>query len=451
MKTFFVTVPKGIDIKNFLLGRFYRAAREHPDVRLVVFTEPDRLEACRAAFAHERCLIEPLPDIGKEDSATLRIFRIIFMSSIPSESIWIRQKYALLDGGSYLSFLVKRGLWLLGHLGWWHAAIRWFDWHAVRNDRLWDDYFQQYRPDAVFATNLMLEYDFAMLKAAKRRGIPMLAMMRSWDNPSSKVMLRAFPDHLLLQNHVMVGEVTGWDRYPRERISVIGFPQFDDYVNPEWFVTKEAFAREHGLDPAKRWIVYFTGPFLTGVLNQKDRGDHVEMIQHAIDAGAITNAMIIARIHPNDPVEFKSGLEKIPRLTFGKNFQFNADDVKTLMNLLRHADVAVHAGSTIGLEAAIFDRPIVLLSFNGYHDEAVKFQHRLDICLDHTTHYVEAQTCQGMWRVRNEGELIEAIKSYLERPAMHAEGRKCLRERLITNLDGYAGDRAFAALMKVSE
>lgn len=451
MKTFFVTLASGMEIKNWMLGDFYKLAKDRDRTRFIFFVSPDKLESCRKTFASPNFIFEPMVDLKLASRPLKEAFRIVALSSIPTETIWIRQKTTYAKGGSILGFLTKRFFWILGHTRIWRALLRLIEYYFFCEDKVWKECFDKYKPDAVFATALLLEEDTSLIKYAKRRGISTLGIPRSWDNFTSKLFLRVFPDILLVQNHRMMGEATKLCDYPKNRIRVIGLPQFDHYLDPSWYMPKSELARIFGVDPDKRWIAYFTGGLPTVVLAQEDYGDQIEMLKRAIDDGGIGDVALVLRPHPNDASGLKEKFSKIiPVLDFGKGFDFSYDDVKLLISLIRASNVVVILGSTIALEAAIFDRPTILAGFNGYRDEKIPWCNKLSVALDHTTHYVDVQKTGALWRVANEKEFIEAVKTYLEKPELHRDGRVCLVKELVEPLDGKAGERAFKILLSLA-
>lgn len=450
MKTVFINAPENVEIKNFLYGNFYRAAKDDPEIKLVVFVNPNKVSECRRIFGHERCIIESAVDLKIEKQFFKKIFRIVSLSSIPTQSLWIRQKATYLNGGSFLSLIVKRCFWFLGHTKVWRVLLRKIEYYFFWDDLVWKTYFDKYRPDAVFAPSLMIQDDTAFLKYAKRRGVPSVGMVRSWDNFTTKLLLRVFPDLLLVQNSTMREEASSLDDFPEEKIRVVGFAQFDNYRNPDWFVNKDEVGARIGVDPAKRWIIYFTGGLPTVVFDKEATYTaHIKILKQAQDAGEFGNAVIFVRAHPTDPLGVEA-LSGVPILNFGKNFAYNIDDMKLLMNIMRFADVTVNLGSTMSLEAAIYNKPIVLAGFNGTDaEEDIPWQRRISVALDHTTHYKYVQETGGVWRVSNEKELIHAVKTYLENPKLYEDGRTKIVDKLVGPIDGGAGRRVLEMLKSV--
>lgn len=437
MKTIFITALTGLEIRNFLTSDFYRLIQARPDLRLVVFVDRAKYEFCKDKFARANCVIEPVVDIGTARRPLRRFLNTIAYASIASPTIEFRQRRAYLNGGSFWGYWAKHFIWLLGHSRLWRALLRGAEWYFFRDDKLWAPYFEKYSPAVVLGTSLTLNEDTAMLKHARRRGIPIVGMVRSWDNLTSKTFLRIHPDLLLVQNPHMVEEAVNLADMPKDRIRVVGFPQFDYYLNPDWHISKEELGRLWGVDPQKRWVVYFTGGLPLSVLDKRDYTDHVLMLLGACERGLLGQAIsVLVRVHPNDDIILREKASQVPKLDFGKGFDFSWDDTKLLLNLLRSSDVTVNLGSTIALEAAIFDRPLVLAAFDGYDEEKLPWQNRLSVTLSNTVHYCDVEKTGGAWRVENEKDLIRAVKTYLENPTLHSEGRKKIVDTLVGPVGG---------------
>ena len=326
--------------------------------------------------------------------------------------------------------------------------MRLVEYYIFREDKLWGAYFDKYKSDVAFGAGMIAEVGTTMVKYARRCDIPTVGMMRSWDNFTSKGFLRVHPDILLVQNQSMVKEAMVLNSFPKNRIRVVGFPRWDHYLDPAWHMTKVEFADKFNLDPRKRWIVYFGGGLLLGLFNLPETGDHVSMLNRAIQRGEIVNACTVIRPHPSYTQYLSEEAKKSPVLAFGKGWDFMFDELKLLLNLVRLSDVTLNLGSTMALEAAIFDKPSVLVSFTGFVDDAkLPWHRRPSVALDNTLHYKIVEKTGGVWRVYNEKELVHAVKTYLENPELHREGRKRIVEELVGPLDGQCGRRALENLL----
>ena len=454
MKTIFITVQLGAEIKNWFLGDFYKLCKENPEVKLVVFTHAETLEKYRQQFWHERCTFEILPDLKLGQRKAKMYFRILSFASLPTSAALFRLKYFYLNGGSYLMFFAKRLIWLLGHTRIWRSLIRLTEFYFFRDEGAWREYFERYQPDVVFAPTTYRDADVTMIKYAKRHGVPAVGMLRGWDNMSSKAFLTAHPDILLVQNPTMVEEAVNWNDVARERVKIIGFPYFDHYVDPSWQMSREEVAKAIGVDPSKKWIGYFVGGLFVGFLRAGDGEWHARLLDKIAGSGELGNVHVVASIHPGDRGDKVKWDDKkigdhIQVMRLAKGWNFTGDMMKIIMNFVRECAVTVDFGSSLSLEAAIFDRPLIFIGFNGPEGQNVAWHKRISVAYRYYTHVKYLVDAGGVWEVADEKELVRALKTYLQDPSLHREGRKRIVERLVGPLDGKAGKRAFETIMSL--
>jgi len=453
MKTFFITVQLGSEIKNWFYGDFYRLAKENSDIRLVVFTHPITIEAYRKDFGHERCIFEVFPDLKLSNRPLRQFFRIVSQASIPTDVVSFRIWYWYKTGGSFLYFIVKQGVWLLSHLWIWRAFLRFVEYNFFRDERAWESSFQKYKPDAVFATTTYRDYDTTLLKYARRHGIPSVGMLRGWDNMSSKAFLLVHPDILCVQNNVMVDEAKNWNDLPPNRVKVVGFPYFDHYVDSAWRMTREEIGEAIGADPSKKWIGFFVGGIFVGFLRAGDGSYHAGLLDDAAARGEFGDALILASIHPGFRGEwgFSTDGTKVQQIRLTTQWNFSQNSMKVIMNLMRECEVAVDFGSSLSLETAIFDRPTVFVGFNGPDDSTVPWYKKISVAYDRYTHLRYIFDAGGGWIAKDPGELISAIKTYLIEQSLHREGRAQIVKNLVGPLDGKAGARVFQVLCTLGD
>jgi len=447
-----MTCQLGQELRDFMVGTFYKIAQADKGVRLIVFAPPNTIDDMRKNFANEHCIVEPLI-IERPKGRMARMF-FGFMASypmIPTETIYIRQRYAYLNGGSFSGFVVKRILWVLGHTSVARKIVRAIWYRFFCDDYKWSEYFDRYKPDVVFGTSGFRWWDFTILAHAKRRGIPTVLMLRSWDNLSTKAFLFVIPDMLLAQNPVMVTEAIDWHDVPKEKIRLVGSPPYDHYANSSWFLSREEVARRIGIDFRKRWIGYFSGPLFTGVLGCEDTGEHIKMIQDAIQGGRIQNAEVIASIHPDNKSVLEAYRVHCPVLNLVKGWKFDVEQTRLLASFIRECGVMTHFGSTVSLDAAILDTPSIIVGFNGYREKDFPWQKKLSVAFDHTLHMHYLLRTKGMIRVNTETEFIDAINTYLGNRVLHQDGRARLVNDLVGPVDGRVGERVFNAVLSMAK
>jgi CDP-glycerol glycerophosphotransferase (TagB/SpsB family) len=109
------------------------------------------------------------------------------------------------------------------------------------------------------------------------------------------------------------------------------------------------------------------------------------------------------------------------------------------VNTFRHADIVVNLSSTVTVDAAILDRPIVNLD---YDPEPGQPNQGLVKDVNHVwSHFKPIAESGGVWLVNNPQEMIEAVRTYLVRPELHREKRRWIAEYVCQYLDGRCGER----------
>lgn len=417
-----------------------------PDIRLICFVPQKKLDYYRKEFIRDRVIIEPVADLEYGQSHLRAFWRSLSYNSVPSETVRIRSNKQFFDKPSFFQFLAlawKKPVWALGHLRVWRELVRWVEFRFFTEDvAVWKPFFDQYKPDLVFATNPVHGTNIALMKYARRVGIRLVGMMKTWDNLSSKGLLLVKPDVLIVPNRVVFNDALALGDMPKERLFDGGCPQYDDYFKPEFFMTREEICAELKADPAKPLLLYCMG----GIMNQDDPSEHLLMLDKAIEDGRLPPATIVLRSHPKYDVRVLQ-LDRFKHVSFYQpgqkvsdmvgEWELNDRDIQILMNSVRWADVEYSTGSTMTLESAIYDRPVVLIGFDGYTDRPYyqSVRHGLDV-----THYRIVQETGGVWRVDSEAELIHATHAYIKDPSIHADGRKRLVADLVGSIGG-AGER----------
>ena len=118
-----------------------------------------------------------------------------------------------------------------------------------------------------------------------------------------------------------------------------------------------------------------------------------------------------------------------------------------LANLLYHADVVVTGASTITIDAAVLDRPVINVAFDGKHTLPEHQSIRKNYF--RFTHYIALVKTKGMRLVFSEGELIGWIKKYLANPSLDKEERKQMVHDFVGFTDGRSVERIVSAVMEI--
>ena len=290
--------------------------------------------------------------------------------------------------------------------------------------------FDRYRPDTVLSTDAISPNEDAVYFEAKRRSVPIVSMVGSWDNVA-KGPIHGGYDRIFVWNQVMLESIRQmYPAYRDGRLTIIGIPRFDVYREPlPPAFRREAFLGGLGLDPAGRVLLHATNG---GAANFPTEREIVRHVVEALEAGKLPgDCQLLVRPHPHeDPANYRqfAGLPRVavswPKGDYrsGKNGQSvpDKDSLWDLAACLKHSCVCINAASTIALDAAACDIPIVSVAYDGdqvkpYYDSilsAYEFTHQIPFL-----QYGATVLC------RSRGALIAAINEAIADSRLRQENR----------------------------
>ena len=110
------------------------------------------------------------------------------------------------------------------------------------------------------------------------------------------------------------------------------------------------------------------------------------------------------------------------------------EDMLHLANLINCSDVIINTISTLSLDAACLDKPIICTASGRTANSPEAHYHE-------TSYYKRLLTTGGVELVYTKEELEKSINNYLIDPLKNSCGRDLLRKRLCYKLDGCSGKR----------
>lgn len=451
----------GFSVRYLLRSDVLRGLKEAGAQCVVLFGGADDPAFIRE-FADDQVVVRKLRNEAYRDYEKRRPW-LRFLKNIKRFSLNGRYDTATLDNSFNVYARTARGLAqhlyvalqrvciaALRRAGWLRRAIvaaecRW------AAPAIHDDVFREFRPDVLVVTTLgYLDYDNYLMREARRHGARIVSVILSWDNPSSKGVGGAWADHVITWTDVMKKEIVEYHDYPPARVSVGGVAHFDDYARPERLLSRDEFLREFDLDPDRRTIFFAAKTPSHYPWNP----EIIEIIAQAIEAGRFSRpCQIVARLHPAQFVKkhavigaghavqdlnqeayaqlrerYRHLRFSVPKIRVGQAFDIDNRERTILASLLAHGDVVVNFLSTVNLEAAIFDRPIVNVGFNGGPSPTNNPRH--DLSIDEAQVHNRRVLATGAIRlVRNPEELLAAIEAYLVDPSQDRDARR----RLVAN------------------
>lgn len=333
------------------------------------------------------------------------------------------------------------------------------------NPGLYADLFASRRPDLVVASTPGWRMDRYLLREARACGIPTAAGIVGWDNPSSYSIPGSRVDYVTCWSEIQKQELVLGSDWTPDRVHVGGIPSYDGYFRRQWLMPRDEYFRLHGLDPDRKLLSYACS-FVSFSPNLQN----IEALARMVTSEALSEpCQLLVRLHPNhfwDVDLFIEERERIRRIARevphvhvvepvplgGELGYYSGEDMPEKASMLAHSDVFLTVYSTMVVEAAVHDRPIVSACIDAPRgwNRRRKYSLPLSKIGDWPTH--DRFRRAGAGRVAlDERQLRQAIDDYLADPQADAAARRAFLEREITYTDGSAGRRTGEYLLRLLE
>ena len=308
-------------------------------------------------------------------------------------------------------------------------------------ERPFREIFDKYKPELVFIPHLYGWYDALVLSEAKRRGIKSVGMAAGWDH-LDKYFLPFKVDRLLAQSEQIKRVAIEFQNYKPEQITLVGYPHFDFIGDERYTESREKILKSLDFPKNSKFILYVSNSTYC-----PDEPEVIEEILRWADEKKFNDDVYLV-IRPYsggrgqdrefDKEKFRH-FEAHPRVRFYKR-EFWGDLEKSIyfVNIMRHADIVIAVYTTMALEAAFLDRPLVTTAFDGHHVRPLRRSIRR---FEEFEHFQDVLRIGAMKRTENFNELFMALRRYLENPSLDAEKRERMRRELCYKLDGRASER----------
>ena len=441
-QTIFIILEDGTAIRNILRTEVFTVLKARKDLRIVIFT-PLADEEFKKEMQSENVIVEVKPKY--------KIGLLAGMLESLKKEIWadktgiytFAQKRTRKPAHRARMFFVKNILRantptrlqrLLDILERWKLKV---------TPLLASEYFDRYKPDLVFYATLYTKSHY-IERGAQQRGIRTVAFVLSWDNPTSKGPFPVTPDRVIVWNDLLKQELVQYHNYQPDQLYVSGVPQFDIYTQHEKYLSREAFFKKWNLDSAKKLITYTTGTPGTAPFDH----EVIDLLYQSMQKGALRQpSQLLVRLHPKDRLSdyerFKDKPDLIIQLpgrraSTGDSWNPTHEDMFGLAELMHYTDVNVNVASTITIDAAAFDTPVVNVAYDGYTTKPYP-----ESCLRYLDyeHYKVIVKTGGVKIAYSNEETVKHIQSYLDDRTQEAEGRRLIREQQCWKLDGQSSRR----------
>jgi len=334
----------------------------------------------------------------------------------------------------------------------------------VPNPNLYTDLFESRKPDLVIASTAGWRLDRYLLREATLHNVPTMAAIVGWDNPSSYAIRGAPMDYATCWSQLQKDELVYGSDWDPQRVHIGGIPSYDGYFRKEWQLSKEAYFQLHNLDPNRKLISY-----ACSFVHFAPNYPNVEALAKLVSSDALDeSSQLLIRLHPSHfqdkPRIFAEERERIfalekqypnvhvvkPVALGGSLGYYGGEDMDEKSSMMAHSDVLVTVYSTMVVETAVHETPIVaaVMDVPGGWNKKGKFSLSLKKIGNWPTHKRFRDAKAG--RVaHNKDELCDILNAYLKNPSLDAAERRKFIEDEITFTDGTSAKRTADYILKI--
>lgn len=224
-------------------------------------------------------------------------------------------------------------------------------------------FIREHNPDLLLVTPLVelgsQQVDY--VKCAQRLGIPSALCVASWDNLTSKGLIRVIPDHVIVWNEAQKSEAITLHGVAPDRVVVTGAQLFDRWFETEPSRSREEFCRTVGLDPRERFVLYVGSSTFIAPDEVPFVERWISRLRSAADP-AVASVGVLLRPHPAnsrqwrtlDPAAFTNVAVWPPIGTDPNAADFGRD----YFDSLYYSEGVVGINTSAQLEAGIVGRPV---------------------------------------------------------------------------------------------
>ena len=251
------------------------------------------------------------------------------------------------------------------------------------------DYVEQEQPNVLLHPSVLHGlFINDLIEVSREKKIPLVVIMNSWDNPSTKKAMAGNPDWLLVWGPQTFQHALKYLKMDPNRVLSFGAAQFDCFSKPPEISPKE-YRKSHTIQENQKVILY------AGSSRGADEFAHLCVLEEAIERGDILGASVVYRPHP-----WGGGGKNGKRIT-EKNWKhirmeksmenyletlkqgdpgITLPDYRHTHNTLASVDLVISPLSTILIEAALHGVPSICLlpreadSFGHHERQFDRFQ-----------------------------------------------------------------------------
>lgn len=309
-------------------------------------------------------------------------------------------------------------------------------------------------PAFALSTSYVVDTEWSLFRLLHEMKIPIATHILSFDNLTSRGYLPIkYFDKFLVWNDRMADELNHIYSIPRANIVITGTPQFDFHNAKPFVRSREWTESKLGIGQGP-YILYCANHY---ALTPDEPQLVAKIVGELMRNKDLASVQLVLRLHPMDDYErwneINSCFPNI-KVSYPWSHQDQSDtywgqpsleDIILFSNTLRYCSVVLNIASSVSIDAAILDRPVVCVGFSS--DRANKYN---SLYRDyHYSHHYQPIMETGATPIGLDlGQLVEQIMDALSAPNKLSQNRKQLVSLLCGEMDGSSTERIVAFVRK---
>lgn len=306
------------------------------------------------------------------------------------------------------------------------------------------------RPALLVSTTCVVRDEYPYLVAAEVLNIPTLACILSFDNLSSRGVVPRFGHYAVWNRRMRQQLLRYYPEIDAARVHVTGTPQFDFHLSHACRWSREATLASLGMAHDQRYLVYAAN----AALFTPTEPDLIRAFAgRCAESPELRRHRIVVRPHPLDDMARWHGLADpdgriVVSVPWGGQGGLPVEtDQARLVSTLLHADVSLNTASTMSLDAAVLDTPVVCV---GFAAAPGTLEDRFLLQAHYTEHYRPIVESGGVSLATSMEELLDEVTAYVR----DRSRRQAQRARLVVEecgpVDGRAAERIAALIAQLA-
>ena len=309
-------------------------------------------------------------------------------------------------------------------------------------------------PDVILSTVNVSGREFPYRTVAKELGLPFVTSILSFDNLTSRGIVPRDSHYFVWGRRMSMELLRLYPDLRADQVTITGTPQFDFHRWPDCTWTRERTLRELGLEPDDEYFLYGAS---VGSLAPQEPALVAQLVSRMRERHRLHRRAVVIRLHPLDtPARWTGVAQHGWRVRLSTPFAAAGvpedrslptyEDYARLTSSLTHADGCINIASTISLDAAILDRPVICIDFRSEPASPPEMLYAEYDC----EHYAPLVQSGGIRVACTWSELLDLLEQATLAPAAERQLRARMIEEQCGPVDGRCASRVAEALAQLA-